>query len=97
MRLTLFKLGKPRGFNYKPIYYDPAREEREERRREVLGPDAESTPEGEYKPGDIIRTYGIKRSRTGITSRLADKKRTSTTRAVIALAILAALLVWLLS
>lgn len=30
---SFFKQNKPRGFNYVPRYYDPAKEEREERRR----------------------------------------------------------------
>jgi ribosomal protein L22 len=27
MRFSLFKAPKPKGFNYKPLYYDPAKEE----------------------------------------------------------------------
>ncbi len=30
-----FKLPKSKGFNYKPLYYDPVKEEREQRRREI--------------------------------------------------------------
>jgi len=30
---SFFKQNKPRGFNYKPRYYDPVREELEQRRR----------------------------------------------------------------
>ena len=30
-----FKLPKAKGFNYKPLYYDPVKEEREKRRREI--------------------------------------------------------------
>lgn len=33
---SFFKQNKPRGFNYKPRYYDPGKEEWEERRR-VMG------------------------------------------------------------
>lgn len=32
-----FSQRKPRGFNYTPRYYDPEREEREERKKIVLG------------------------------------------------------------
>ena len=32
---SFFKQNKPRGYNYMPRYYDPAREEREERLRAI--------------------------------------------------------------
>lgn len=43
---------KPRQFEYKPRYWDPEAEEREARRRMILG---EDYAEGEYKPGMYIR------------------------------------------
>jgi hypothetical protein len=33
MSFAFFKRPKPRQFNYKPIYYDPAKEEAEERKK----------------------------------------------------------------
>lgn len=33
MKFAFFRKQKPRQFNYKPIYYDPAREEAEERKK----------------------------------------------------------------
>ena len=41
-------------FNYIPRYYDPAKEEREQRRAELRG--ERSDQEGEYTPGKYIRT-----------------------------------------
>ena len=35
MKFSFFHKGKPRTFNYKPIYYDPAKEEAEERRKSL--------------------------------------------------------------
>jgi hypothetical protein len=35
MKLVFFRRQKPRGFNYKPIYYDPVKEELEERKKEL--------------------------------------------------------------
>lgn len=32
---SFFKQYKPRGFNYTPMYYDPAKERREERERQI--------------------------------------------------------------
>jgi hypothetical protein len=43
--MALFKFfhtPKPRGFNYKPIYFDPEQEEREKRRRKYSGEEAEN-------------------------------------------------------
>jgi len=33
MKISFFNRGKPRTFNYRPIYYDPAKEEAEERKK----------------------------------------------------------------
>lgn len=43
---------KARPFEYKPRYWDPEAEEREARRRMILG---EDYTEGEYRPGMYIR------------------------------------------
>ncbi len=40
--LKIFHRQKPRGFNYIPRHYDPEQERRDERRLELLGPDAPS-------------------------------------------------------
>lgn len=46
---------KPRQFNYVPRYYDPVKEERDRRRRELHGTSVETDNEG-YVPGRYIRT-----------------------------------------
>lgn len=46
---------KPRQFNYVPRYYDPVKEERDRRRRELHGTSSETDNE-EYVPGKYIRT-----------------------------------------
>ena len=45
---------KPRQFNYIPRYYDPVKEERDRRRRELHG--TSSADEEPYAPGKYIRT-----------------------------------------
>ncbi len=49
----------PNRFNYTPRYYDPAKEAREQRRRELRGERGEDIDEavadGTYKPGDYLR------------------------------------------
>ena len=46
---------KPRQFNYVPRYYDPVKEERDRRRRELHGTSVETDNEA-YVPGRYIRT-----------------------------------------
>ena len=46
---------KPRQFNYIPRHYDPAKEEREQRRKELHGTSSLDDEE-EYVPGKYIRT-----------------------------------------
>lgn len=58
--IKFFDRPKPKGFNYIPRHYDPEQERREQRRRELLGPDAPSVrrhdeKNGEYVPGRIVR------------------------------------------
>lgn len=45
----------PKKFIYIPRYYDPVKEEREQRRRELHGQSSETDSE-EYVPGNYIRT-----------------------------------------
>ncbi len=46
---------KPRQFNYFPRYYDPAKEERNQRRKILHGTSTETDNE-EYTPGKYVRT-----------------------------------------
>ncbi len=47
-------------FNYKPRYYDPAKEAREQRRAELSGKRSDSKEE--YKPGNYIKSQSAARS-----------------------------------
>jgi len=49
---SFFKQNKPRGFNYVPRYYDPVKEEREERLRAMKQEPADVRDPGEGEPGD---------------------------------------------
>ena len=46
---------KPNGFKYTPRFYDPVKEAREQRRRELRGESVE-TDNCEYRPGQYLRT-----------------------------------------
>lgn len=90
-----FKTRKPRQFNYNPRYYDPDKEAREQRRRELLGPDADDRKDDkEYHPGRYVKEMRLRR---GI---VAERRRQGKSRSgLIRLALLvglAALILWYL-
>ena len=88
---------KPREFNYKPRFYDPEKEAREERRRELLG-DAAYTEEElkDMKPGMYIREN--MRMRRGYASKHTKERRERVMRrGMILLVILVVLLIWILN
>jgi hypothetical protein len=78
--LKFFHLPKARTFEYKPLYYDADKEEREERERRIkdeLGIRESANPDQPYRPhikGQFRKAAGIK-SKTG-----ADQRRTSNRR-----------------
>ncbi|MCH5305902.1 MAG: hypothetical protein J1E79_05420 [Rikenella sp.] len=63
---------KPRQFEYKPLYWDPDAEEREARRRMILG---EDYAEGEYQPGMYIRERRLLRMQEHDRDRAERSKR----------------------
>lgn len=65
---------KPRQFEYKPRYWDPEAEEREARRRKILGDDY---VEGEYRPGMYIRERRMLRMQAQDRERAERQKRNS--------------------
>lgn len=54
---------KARQFQYTPRYWDQEKEEREERRRAILGGEYQ---EGDYKPGMFIRENRMRRMRSSV-------------------------------
>lgn len=64
---------KPRKFEYKPRHWDPEAEEREARRRMILGDDY---AEGEYKPGMFIREKRLLRMQERERQRTQRSRRT---------------------
>lgn len=69
---------KARKFNYSPRYWDAEKEEREERRRAILG---EQYEQGEYKPGMLIREGRLRRMQS--SARVQRKSRSTIIRAAI--------------
>jgi len=97
MKFGLFHTPKPRQFEYRPRFYDPVQEEREARKRQLLGDDyKDAEQEGEYKPGQYIRQMRIRR---GIIADREKKQRRHrrSLRSIIMLALLAAFAWWLMT
>ncbi len=84
---------KPRQFEYRPRYYDPEQEAREQRRRELFGDPADEEHKEDYKPGEYIRRDML--ARRGIGQRGRRTKKPSAMMAVFALLCLFALLLWI--
>jgi hypothetical protein len=78
--LKFFHLPKARTFEYKPLYYDVDREEREEREKRIkdeLGIRDPLDPDKPYRPnirGQFRKAAGIK-SRTGAEQRRNSNRR----------------------
>jgi len=90
MRITFFKTGRPKDFNYMPRYYDEQKEEFEARKKRIEHELGVEASEGAYKS----------RLRQGImTERLMSKRkagRGSTLRLLIIIAILMLLALYFL-
>ncbi len=95
---SFFHRPKPRQFNYRPLHYDPAAEEREKRRAELRaerGEDADAADDKGYVPGDMIRSRGFASNRTN--RRRDTKAQVMTIRLVIFLVLVIGLAIWALN
>jgi hypothetical protein len=103
---SFFKQNKPKGFNYIPRYYDPAKEEMEQRRRALgLDPDAaQGDRRGNENPGEDPsgnqpgRPYRSKIMRGDMKNyfhRRQDKVRKQTTIRLLVIIIIIVLIVYL--
>lgn len=79
---------KPRQFVYKPRHFDPDAEEREARRRVILG---DEYAEGEYRPGMLIREGRMMRMQSRERDMSGRKKRTLIRTAVFVVLVVAVL------
>ncbi len=86
---SFFYLPKPKGFNYIPRYFDPEKEEREERRRKLhAGKDNETD-------GTTSETRIRGKMRSAYHFRHEKRSHTSTIRVIIFLVLLFLLIYWL--
>ena len=81
---------KPRQFSYQPRFYDPEKELRDQRRRELLGDDAEEAPEvkKKYVPGSYIRASRMRRMLPETVKEKKQKMSVAAVRFVIAVVLL---------
>ena len=90
MRISFFRTGKPKQFNYIPRYYDEQKEEMEERQKRIEAELGINQPEKGYrsrlKPGAMSERLMARRKGS----------RTSTIRLLVIIAILALLAMYLL-
>jgi hypothetical protein len=95
MKFSFSHTPKPRAFDYRPRYYDPAKEEWEMKKKELLGSDYQAKEEREYRPGQYI---GELRIRRGIIANRDKKQRQQkrTLRSLIFLVLLVAFAYWLI-
>lgn len=92
IKFSAFSTRKPRQFQYIPRYYDPEKERREERRRELLGYREEPVPEGEYKPGQYVRRSAA--VRRGTDRPFGERRGHSRPLRLIVIAVMLMLIVW---
>ncbi len=86
MALTFFKTPKNRKYNYKPVYYNKEKEERENRYKSSLGNKSEDYNEEELR----TRIQQRWKRNTGVR-----EKRSSNIRLIIIILALALIVYWL--
>jgi hypothetical protein len=86
-----FRTPKPKAFNYRPIYYDPAKEEREERTRRL------EREMGVKQPSDTAYKPGIQRgSMRSYYQKNQQAKRASNIRLILIIIFLLFVAYWIL-
>lgn len=91
---------KPRQFDYRPRYFDPEQERRENRKKELLGADYESRygekSDAPYVPGQYIKRDML--YRRGLAQKgKAHVANVSPVRFIVILGVLLAALIWVLN
>lgn len=94
MGFAFFKVPKHRVFDYKPRFYDPEKERREQRRRELGLADDDPQSEG-YQPGAIIRNSGMKSRHEAFSQKMSKSRRQSRLFIIVFVGILCVLFYYL--
>lgn len=76
--ISFFKVPQHRVFNYQPLYYDPEKERREQRKKELGLDDEEAEADGaSYTTGSLIRSGGMRMRHTQFTQKMESQKKKS--------------------
>lgn len=90
----------PNRFNYIPRYYDPVKEAREQRRRELRGEQGkdfdEIAAQGNYKPGDYLRRRKSMRLERKSSGEGQSRSSRSSIMTLVLVAVIVLLLAYLL-
>ena len=85
--LPMFSVPKHSVFEYKPMYYDPEKERREQRRKELglTGPDNTETSNS---PGALLRAGAMRARHESFLQEMESNKRKTTVRRLVLIVIL---------
>ena len=85
--LPMFRVPKHSVFEYKPMYYDPEKERREQRRKELGLATSDETPSG-CAPGALLRAGAMRARHESFMQEMESNKRRATVRRLVLVVIL---------
>lgn len=87
--MYFFKLPKHKVFEYQPLYYDPEKERREKRRKELGLTGADEPEEVKAGTGDLLRSGAMRARHEGFIQDREDDTRRATVRRITIFVVLA--------
>jgi len=75
--ISFFKVPQHRVFNYQPLYYDPEKERREQRKKELGLSDDDEVEGASYTTGSLIRSGGMRMRHSQFTQKMESQKKKS--------------------
>lgn len=85
--LPMFRVPKHSVFEYKPMYYDPEKERREQRRKELGLTGADEVSSG-GSPGALLRAGAMRARHESFMQEMEGNKRRATVRRLVLVVIL---------
>ncbi len=104
MLFSFLKPRQPRQFDYRPRYYDPEAEEREQKKKAILGEDYRdrykkpgegTSQEKDYVPGQYARDLHLRRGILAQRQKSTLRRRAAQRRTMIFAVLLLAVIYWL--
>lgn len=95
--ISFFKVPKNRQFDYKPRFYDPEKERREQRRKELgLGQD-EDEDVNNGTPGSLLRSGAMRARHEMFTQKVSQQKKQTMILRVLLIVVLVGASIYILS